>query len=265
MGKTDIETNIDISILQRMPTLDKEGVVLEIQPLAPLSMVSELPGSYYKTLKMPDKKMLCGLFENVLGWHISIADRLQICKEIKKYRKNIEKQRNKHINSLFEPEIQSVAYTDYSKGSTFQPLLMDYFAIQSVKPVVSSVVFYDDLWSRAYRRSDSHKHTNGTRWMDSEFISKWSRIKSSVEKDTKRNSKQKNTLLDNLFKRYAGKFPIYYSTPTSREYIALEGKYAIELKFNTDLYAMIRTRIVMNNLCYLGNSEGWVDLKLKTI
>ena len=50
-----------------MPELDKR-VVLAVRPLAPLSMVDELPGSFYKTLKHPSKKMICGLFENMLGW-----------------------------------------------------------------------------------------------------------------------------------------------------------------------------------------------------
>jgi CRISPR-associated protein Cas5 len=66
--------SIDLSILKKIPDLSKEAI-LEIQPLAPLSMVSELPGSYYKTLKTPDKKMICGMFENILGWHIDLADR----------------------------------------------------------------------------------------------------------------------------------------------------------------------------------------------
>ena len=63
-----MESNIDLSILKKLPEL-KTQAVLSIRPLAPLSMVSELPGSFYKTMKYPSKKMLCGLFENMLGWH----------------------------------------------------------------------------------------------------------------------------------------------------------------------------------------------------
>ena len=47
---------LDLSILEKAPELTKE-IILEIEPLAPLSMVSELPGSYYKTLKSPSKKI----------------------------------------------------------------------------------------------------------------------------------------------------------------------------------------------------------------
>ena len=76
---------IDLSILKKIPELNTK-VILEIEPRAPLSMVSELPGSYYKTLKVPDKKMLCGLFENLLGWHIDLADRKEITKDLSKLR-----------------------------------------------------------------------------------------------------------------------------------------------------------------------------------
>ena len=72
-----MESNIDLSILKKLPEL-KTQAVLSIRPLAPLSMVSELPGSFYKTLKYPSKKMLCGLFENMLGWHFDNRLRVSV-------------------------------------------------------------------------------------------------------------------------------------------------------------------------------------------
>lgn len=81
-----MESNIDLSILKKLPELQTQAV-LAIRPLAPLSMVSELPGSFYKTLKYPSKKMLCGLFENMLGWHFDNKLRLEIFKDMVKIRK----------------------------------------------------------------------------------------------------------------------------------------------------------------------------------
>ena len=81
-----MEINIDLSILKKLPEL-KTQAVLSIRPLAPLSMVSELPGSFYKTMKYPSKKMLCGLFENMLGWHFDNKLRLEIFKDMVKVRK----------------------------------------------------------------------------------------------------------------------------------------------------------------------------------
>lgn len=76
--------------------------MLEIKPLAPLSMATDIPGSYYKTLKSPDKKMLCGLIENILGWHIDLSDRKKVIKELKSVR-----------------EKQKKGYRNFAVGSTY--------------------------------------------------------------------------------------------------------------------------------------------------
>ena len=81
---------MDITILKKPSNLEKQ-IVVEVVPLAPLSMTSDLPGSYYKTRKLPDKKMICGLFENLLGWHISVNDRKSIINDLKALRKQQSK------------------------------------------------------------------------------------------------------------------------------------------------------------------------------
>jgi len=103
-----MKKEIDISILEKVPEPNL-NVVLEIEPLAPLSMVSDLPGSYYKTMKVPDKKMLCGLFENLLGWHIDLADRKAIMNDLISLRR---KQAKKilRLNLLIEPRDQLIAH-----------------------------------------------------------------------------------------------------------------------------------------------------------
>ena len=108
-----MESNIDFSILKKLPEL-KTQAVLSIRPLAPLSMVSELPGSFYKTMKYPSKKMLCGLFENMLGWHFDNSLRLEIFKDMVKARKKQKIELKKE---------------QFIQGSTYLPLLMDHFDI----------------------------------------------------------------------------------------------------------------------------------------
>jgi CRISPR-associated protein Cas5 len=238
--------NLNLSILEKIPEHNLK-VILEIEPLAPLSMVSELPGSYYKTLKSPDKKMLCGLFENILGWHIDLVDRKTILKDVKKLRE-------KH-----KPKLQ---FEDRTKGSTYCPLLMDYFEIEL--PVIPpQLSHYDDLWSRAFRRTDSYRHTFGTRYMDTDFIATWNQIKAKVASDTKRKSNEKNALLDKLFKRYMGKFPMYYSTPTRREYTQYGGNFQIKLSIDESLYVQLTEKLEEKNIGYLGSNEGWVDITIK--
>ncbi|PLB87380.1 type I-PGING CRISPR-associated protein Cas5p [Dysgonamonadaceae bacterium] len=237
--------NLDLSILTKLPDLNSK-VILEIEPLAPLSMVSELPGSYYKTLKSPDKKMLCGLFENILGWHIDLADRKLILKDLEKLRRK---------------QIPELKFIDHTKGSTYCPLLMDYFEIELpfIPPKLSN---YDDLWSRAFRRADSYRHTFGARYMDTNFIEKWNQIKNRVTLDTKRKSTDKNSLLDKLFKRYIGKFPMYYSTPTNREYIQYGGTFQIKISMDDVLLWKLTKKLEKENLGYLGNNEGWVNVTI---
>lgn len=240
--------NIDLSILSDIPHLTTK-VELRIEPLAPLSMARDFPGSFYKTMNEPDKKMLCGLIENILGWHFDRGDRKCIINDIKKRWKK-----------------KGMICSNNSIGSTYIPLLIDYFEVyDAIKYDFSEIVFYDDLWSRSYRRSDSCKHINGCRYMDIDMIKKWNTIKTAVEKDQKRGSKMKNVLLDKLFNRYIGSFPQYYSTPTTREYVHLRGLYIVPLLLDNKLFSMLNFALDMNNIGYLGNNEGWINLKLVKI
>lgn len=235
---------IDLNILQTVPqlTIDAE---LTIEPLAPLSMVAEMPGSYYKTLRYPNKKMLCGVIENILGWHFDLANRKVLHSEIKKARK---KQKKEYINN--------------SKGSTYLPLLMEYFdMVEGPQIVFSEICFFDDLWSKAYRRSDAIVHPNGTINIDYEMIPAKGRLK----RDNKNPDKVDNNELEKFFKGNIDKYPWYYSSPTTREYISLNGKYIFKLLMDKCLYKMIESELQTNNIGYLGNSEGWINLKIKQL
>lgn len=237
---------LDLSILETIPDLNTK-VILEIEPLAPLSMVSELPGSYYKTLKSPDKKMLCGLFENILGWHIDLADRKAIIKELTKLR---QKQAKKY------PQLEFINRT---KGSTYAPLLMEYFEIWL--PLIPVTNFYDDLWSKAYRRSDAIVHPKGTFNIGYNLIP----LKRELKRSEKNSRQVDDKTLETFFKEHIEEFPQYYSTPTKREYLFTKGNYEIQIEIDQNLYEILKERLMTENLGYLGNSEGWVNLNFKEI
>ncbi len=237
---------IDLTILEKKPKLDKKATLI-IEPLAPLSMVDDLPGSFYKSLKSPSKKMLCGLFENILGWHISIEQRSLIQKELIKLRKK-----------------QKIDFSKQQKGSTYIPLLMEYFDIELV--TIPPIFHYNDLWSRSFtRRNDSFKHAAASMYFNHSFIKKWRKIVNTIKNDEKRSSSQKNALLDRLFKRYNTNFPLYYTTPTKREFIQYHDNIEIILKLDKELFVELSRGIKTNNHSYLGNSEGWINLKIKTV
>lgn len=232
---------IDLSILQTVPQLSTNAELI-IEPLAPLSMVAEMPGSYYKALRYPNKKILCGLLENILGWHFDLADRKMLHNEIKKTRKK-----------------QKIEYDNHSKGSTYLPLLMEYFDIIGEPQVeFSEICFFDDLWHKAHRRSDAVVHPNGTMNIDYELIP----AKRKLKRDDKVPGKVDNKELESFFKENIDKYPLYYSSPTTREYIYLNGKYRIRLSMDKDLYRMIENELQISNIGYLGNSEGWINLKI---
>jgi CRISPR-associated protein Cas5 len=233
--------SLNLSILKKIPVPDLE-VVLEVEPLAPLSMVSELPGSYYKSLKSPDKKMVCGLFENILGWHIDLVDRKNIVQELIKTRKK-----------------QNLDYITKVKGSTYTPLLMEYFEINL--KVIPSSFFYDDLWSKAYRRADAIVHPKGTFNISYDIIPS----KRELQRSEKNPKQIEDKAMETFFKNNIEQFPQYYSSPTGREYVQLNGKYEFKLTIDSELFILIQERLKYENIGYLGNSEGWVDIKLRKL
>lgn len=228
---------VNIKFLKNRPNPEKV-VRLEILPLAPMSMVSDLPGSYYKSLKSPSKKMICGLFENLLGWHFDMADRIKIIRELKKVRKK---------QKLTFPE---------TNGSNYYPLLMEFFDIKL--KVIPAMIHYDDYWSRAYRRADAKVHPKGTVNLDFELISK----KRELPRSDKNPAQVSDNGLEVFFKENLSKFPLYYSTPTIREYIYMDDKYIFKLIMDNAFFEIFMKNVKANNLAYLGTSEGWVDIKI---
>lgn len=231
--------DINIELLKNMPALDTHAVVC-IRPLAPLSMVSDMPGSYYKTLKKPNKKMICGLFENILGWHIDLADRKLLYRDLKKVRNKAK-----------------WTFIDKYKGSTYLPLLMDYFEIEGDVQIdkLKSACFYDDMWKRCFRRDDVGggllTHVNGCQNIDYSIIAEYHTF------DDKDNREKERWVYD-----HSEQFPFYYSTPTKREFLYLDGIFKINLCIDNNLFTELSNKVYQNNIGYFGNSEGWIDIKI---
>lgn len=228
--------SVNISILKEKPSLT-EKITIAIRPLAPLSMVAEMPGSFYKTLRVPNKKMLCGVFENIIGWHFSYADRKLISTEYKKLRKK------EHIE-IYKAET----------GSTYIPLLMDYFDLQGRIEIIKlkNLCFYNDLWNRSYRRDD-FMHLNGCRNIGFDIIKQFHEIS---KEDVGNDAKQK------WFKENIGSIPYFYTSPTDREYVSMDGYYKVSMIIDSHLLELLKSGIDDNNIGYLGNSEGWVDIRI---
>jgi len=225
---------IDLSFIFKEPKLTIKSK-LTIQTLAPLSMVADIPGSYYKTQEVPDKYKLCGLFENILGWHFDKIDRKAIHKKRKDVFKKVFKERD---------------YLSNDSNSGYQPLVFDYFETGLVLKTYS--IQYNDLWKREFSRFDEDVHPKGTPNLDYELL----RIKPQ--------SLQNGTLKE-FFLRYKKKFPMFYTSPTLREYIEYDGIIQIGLQMSEPLYEALNNSLIINSTGYLGTSEGWVEIKLEDI
>lgn len=224
---------IDIKYLFEPPDLTKY-VFLTIQPLAPLSMVNSLPGSYYKTEHVPNKLMLCGLFENILNLHISEKDRIMIQKKIKNHYKKKYKQNYEPINSI-------VGY---------KPVLGHLFEVE-LPYVIPDMIFYEDLWTQHLIGGDE-RHLRGVVNYD------WRIEKDIIRLKEKNNSSDRNTYFEN----HKDRFPRYYRSPKLREFLITNGEYTLRLKMTLSLFHLMDYAIKENNIGYLGTSEGWVHLSI---
>lgn len=216
--------------------------MLTIEPLAPLSMVSTLPGSYYKSMDKPTKANLCGMFENVMGWHIGHKDRSKILKKMKAaYKKSYK-------ITDFEVETSAVGYTS---------LLGHLFEIE-LSVVPKPTCRYEDIWKQQLFR-DGYAHPNGTPNLS------YTLIPSKRGLDKKDNGVVTNDAITKFHKKNKGGFPMYYTSPRKREFLVLENNYQFKVSMSSHLFKELSQRINDNNIAYLGTNEGWVNLKLKAL
>jgi len=227
---------INIGYLFKEPKLDTKAL-MTITPLAPLSMVTSMPGSYYKTEKIPTKFMLAGLFENILGWHLSDKDRKSIRKDLKQhYKKKLK-----------------LEYTDDKSAVGFLPLVYHLFEI--VPPTSEpEVMFFEDMWTQHLIGSDE-RHLRGV------INNDWS-IDADVARLKAENSSKKS---NKFFEKHRGKFPLYYRSPQQREFMIVKGDYLYKIMTTCLLFKDVQKALLQNNLGYLGTSEGWVHISWEGI
>ncbi len=246
---------IDLSILNQRPEKDMQ-VILSIDPLAPLSIVSTFPGSYYKSQNVPTKANLCGIFENVMGWHLGKKERSAIHKETKKFYKKKFK-----INEI-EKTQSAVGYTSLI-GHLFDIELPHFYPPIDCR--------YDDLWTQQMKHNDK-RHMDGTANLSWQVIQDKSWLKKelkAIDDNDKFDKKEKKNLKDKLINDFVAnnleRLPMYYTSPTAREFIIVNQPYQIKLLINEHLFNMLNDCFEEYNIAYLGTNEGWVDLSIKEL
>ncbi|HRD82768.1 MAG TPA: type I-PGING CRISPR-associated protein Cas5p [Saprospiraceae bacterium] len=238
--------NTDLSTL--FSTSEKTAELkLQIELLTPISMVTQLPGSYYRSVRKPDKLQLCGLFENMMGIHIGHLGRKAIFKDIQK---DWKKRLGVEVISSFS-------------GSGYQPLLHLLFDMDDsfIAPNLSS---FDDMWKKSMRRTDDKAHPAGTPNLDYRLLPEKRRLAGG------NHAQISNDDLTKLFKDNLDKFPFFYTTLASREYVtpadskgdSLSRSFILRLHCTPAFAGALRQAINSSSSAYLGHSESWVELKL---
>lgn len=256
---------------------------LTIDALAPLSMVSSQPGSYFRSELAPTDFMLYGMLENALGWHFSYNPKDKVRQKIIKGLAKQAKKSNKK-NAAYKDHPWLSGKADESRCG-FQSLLQYHLSIELISQV-DDFMTYDDLWSMALRDSGEN-FSGGSRHYDFRLenlmnLSKAQDPSKPLNSKTKKHAPYISFGDRKGFVRYTLKellalkegkvnttslkpnFPMYYSSPKKRGYIVPEQPYTYEVKCTPNL-ADLLARAINEPAAplYLGSNDGWVDAKWK--
>jgi len=248
---------IDISILFEKPDLDK-AAILWIEPLAPLSMVVSMPGSYYRSQGEPSPFMIYGMLENMLGWHFDA-----------KIRKNIFTK----MKSEFSKRYKIKEFSLESSEVGYSPILQQHIKIEFPALMQPQKQFYEDFWTQHLKDRDE-RHLGGSRNYDLK-IERMVNLSKNLEKQAKSESDKeiKKQTTDRakriravIMKRYKPFMPNYYSSPKKREFVLTKGSYGYKLHL-TNAFSSLLIRAVkeISYPLYIGTNEGWVNLKFQIL
>jgi len=124
---------IDLSFLRDDPTKKSAQALLYIEPLAPLSMNTTVPGKHYQTALDPPVRQIYGMLENALGLHFGWGDDYKIRQQI-------------------AHDAAADVGVSYRAKRDFQPLIAAYVEVERIESPERDT--YDDLqWSHKWRDS----------------------------------------------------------------------------------------------------------------
>ena len=237
---------LDLSLLKVPPDFSATGV-LSVEALAPLSLVSKMPGAYYRSLAVPSDWMLFGLLENALGWHFDMQIR----------------------ETLWENFLKRHKQTKNQSGVGFVSLLQHHVKVELTKQ--PPVLRYDDVWIQHLRKRDAD-HVRGSRHFDNRansFADALAQKKVKIGNNTgfRRepeliSSWQENDEIHDTMPLPF--YPRYYSSNRTREYIVVHLPYKWSLATSPQLFALIQTALEEPQApLYLGANDGWVEANLE--
>ena len=238
---------LNLNFLLENPSFNVRGKLL-IEALAPLSMVSSMPGKYYRSQPAPTNEMLYGMIENALGWHISVNER-----------KTLEGKLRRKFGELNKTGVGFVSFLQ--------------FHLRFSVSVIPSLVHYDDYWSQHLRGS---RFTTGSREHDLRLIPLLNATKdenSDIKIEERARHRRDEEVINDFqngerihIEALRSYFPQYYVSPTPREYVIPQGKYVFVVETNEKLAEML-AKAVENPAAplYLGSNDGWVEAEWEVL
>lgn len=165
----EVGRRVDLNFFFDPPRLT---VVAElwIEALAPLSMVSSIPGQYYRSERRPTIYMIYGLLENALGLHLPSGERSKLLNAEGFLRKKAQSRIRAEVKAerlegswLEHPWLS--ATHDISSGCKYTSILQHHLAVDTV--YTPAVMIYEDYWNRLVRETGTQfigasRHTDIT-------------------------------------------------------------------------------------------------------
>lgn len=255
-------TAMDLSFFLEPPERTVHGSLV-VRALAPLSLVSAQPGSYYQSAQAPSVAMLLGMIENALGWHLGPTDRRTLLRDLQKQAEDA------HRTTEWKG---SAWLSDDPTGSDsgFVSLLGHHLAFDGLREVPPTLS-YDDLWARQAHRAD--RFVGGSRRYDAQLEPVVGMVRSKEVGLT--DSKAKATHADaasvaagvapgdTVYEAaLKSQFPYYYVSPTPRGYIVPLGEYRFGASMTPTLSALVGAALEDPAApLYLGSNDGWVEAR----
>ena len=207
---------------------------LIIKPLAALNLCHVAPGNYYMTSTAPSEGNIWGLLENYLGWHFGI----DIRKELKKYAKTkkiILWETPGHFISIIAHQVDiklKSKPTEYTRNSE----------VVILKKRRKDIGDYANITADRFQ-PEHHKQL--------------AIIKSGTKEELNTLAKAGVMAIDSAK-------PAFYSTNVKKEYLDTKQEFVYELSTTEEIAELLLKESQSLNT-YLGNSEGWVDVKISKI
>lgn len=233
--------DLPLTLLLSSPEFTTRGT-LEINALAPLSMVAKMPGKYYTSQSQPTELMLLGALENALGWHIGEVERNQLIKTLEKKHKRKAQASGVGFRSLLQWHVR--------------------FGVMVVPPLLH----YDDLWTQHLK---GKTFAEGSRNYDAQAIPFMNAKRGGLvtTSDAAKARKGSEALTEfelgdeisiTVLRPY---FPQYYSSPTQRGYVEPQGPYRVGVETSPALAAALQAAVADPAApLYLGSNDGWIEL-----